>query len=560
MENIKQQLLTSIGNVYDQSKDCKQITDVFDKIDTDLTILSEYFQVTKNQSFFIAMVFTLNYKGISVDINDLVVYFDCNPTKILEFSDDFDELQSRGILIKKKSNHKVFITFSNYQYTVNRLITDAIMQNKPMPNILKKDKETVFEVLEELYSFCQLCEDGKIDTYELFEKAQVLILNSLQYPLIHWVYNLNLEIVNQYLYLYMIWKNVIGKRSIDLGIASKEIFGNNHLKAAFIQSILASENEMLSQDLIQIVEASFFDDTELKLTQKSLKKLQDFGIKLFANTLNKENIISPSKTPIKELVFNAFENKQIEMLKNMLNNEMFIQTQTRLEEKGLPKGIAILLHGSPGTGKTEVVYQLAKATNREIFKVEISKSKSMWFGESEKLIKRIFKDYTNFAKECEQMPILLFNEADAIISKRLDVNSSGVAKTENAIQNILLEELENFQGILFATTNLVNNIDTAFERRFLFKIEFSKPTIENRSKIWKLKINQLTDSECMLIAQSFDFSGGQIENITRKYNLFEVINGCLPKLKDVMGFCESEKMGTTNHSAVGFVLKSNKPS
>jgi SpoVK/Ycf46/Vps4 family AAA+-type ATPase len=107
---------------------------------------------------------------------------------------------------------------------------------------------------------------------------------------------------------------------------------------------------------------------------------------------------------------------------------------------------------------------------------------------------------------------------------------------------------------------LINNIDTAFERRFLFKIEFSKPTIENRSKIWKLKINQLTDSECMLIAQAFDFSGGQIENITRKYNLFEVINGCLPTLKDVMGFCESEKMGATNHSAVGFVLNSNNPS
>lgn len=552
MKNLKQQLLTSIGNVYDQSKECKIIADVFEKIDGDLTILADYFQTTKSQSFFIAMAFVINYKGDSLDINKLIEYFDCNPTKLLEFSEDFEDLTSKGILIDEKSNHRTKVTFTNDQFVLNKEITDAIMQSKPMPDILKNGNETVYEFLEELYCLGQQRESDKITTNELFEKTEALIVNSAHFPLVGWVSGLHLEIANQYLYLYMIWKNVSGKKSIDLGAAAQGIFGKNHQKAAFLQAIMSNENELIIRDLIEVEESSFFDDSELKLTQTSLKQLQSFGIKLFANSLKKDNIIDPNKIQLKELVFNPQENKQIEMVKNVLRNETFSETQMRLQEKGLPKGISILLHGSPGTGKTEVVYQIAKETNREIFKVEISQSKSMWFGESEKIIKRIFTDYKNFAKECEIMPILLFNEADAIISKRKDVDSSGISKTENAIQNILLEELENFQGIMFATTNLTNNLDSAFERRFLFKIQFTKPNIENRNKIWQNKLKQLTEAETQLIAQKFDFSGGQIDNIARKSSLHEIINGIIPTIDEIIDYCNNELIKSSTYSPIGF--------
>jgi len=552
MKNLKQQLLTSIGNVYDQSKECKIIADVFEKIDGDLTILADYFQTTKSQSFFISMVFVFNYKGFSLDINDLVEYFDCNPTKLLEYSEDFEELASKGILIKEKSIHRAKVTLANDQFVLNKEITDAIMHSKPMPDTLKKGNETVYEFLEELYCLGQQRESDRITTNELFEKTEALIVNSMHFPLVGWVSGLQIEIANQYLYLYMIWKNVSGKKSIDLGAAAQGIFGKNHQKAAFLQAVMSNENELIIRDLIEVEESSFFDDSELKLTQTSLKQLQSFGIKLFANSLKKDNIIDPNKIQLKELVFNPQENKQIEMVKNVLRNETFSETQMRLQEKGLPKGISILLHGSPGTGKTEVVYQIAKETNREIFKVEISQSKSMWFGESEKIIKRIFTDYKNFAKECEIMPILLFNEADAIISKRKDVESSGISKTENAIQNILLEELENFQGIMFATTNLTDNLDSAFERRFLFKIQFTKPNIENRNKIWQNKLNQLTEAETQLIAQKFDFSGGQIDNIARKSSLHEIINGIIPTIDEIIDYCNNELIKSSTYSPIGF--------
>ena len=223
-----------------------------------------------------------------------------------------------------------------------------------------------------------------------------------------------------------------------------------------------------------------------------------------------------------------------------------------MEERNLPKGMAVLLHGLPGTGKTETVYQLAKKTHRNIYKVDISETKSMWFGESQKLIKKVFNDYHQMMKTESNCPILLFNEADGIISKRKELGNSNTAETENAIQNIILEEMENFEGILFATTNLVKNMDAAFERRFLFKVQFDQPSLENAAKIWKNKLSFLTDDEARRLAERFPFSGGEIENITRKCFMHELLNNTSCTFYEVMHFCGQEKWSNTDKRKIGF--------
>src|SRR5690606_855946 len=210
-----------------------------------------------------------------------------------------------------------------------------------------------------------------------------------------------------------------------------------------------------------------------------------------------------------------------------------------------------IFHGVPGTGKTESVYQLARSSGRNIFKVDISETKSMWFGESQKLVKNIFKTYQQYQKTEALCPILLFNEADAVIGKRKAAGSSNVADTENAIQNILLEELENFDGILFATTNLIGNLDSAFERRFLYKINFEKPKIHAAAKIWKSKLPYHSDEEAHKLASEFNFSGGEIENIARKILLDEVLNNISPKFIQTQKHCQSEKWMESNQK-IGF--------
>ena len=105
-------------------------------------------------------------------------------------------------------------------------------------------------------------------------------------------------------------------------------------------------------------------------------------------------------------------------------------------------------------------------------------------------------------------PILLFNEADGVLAKRKDAMTSTVDQTENTSQNIILEEMEKLDGIMIATTNLAGNLDAAFERRFLFKVKFEQPTIEAKTKIWKSKMDWLSNSDVEHFAQNYDLSGG----------------------------------------------------
>ena len=229
-----------------------------------------------------------------------------------------------------------------------------------------------------------------------------------------------------------------------------------------------------------------------------------------------------------------------------------MELQKRLEENSLPKGVAMLFHGLPGTGKTAAVDMLAKATGRSVYHVDIADSKTCWFGESEKLFKKIFTDYRYMCEREKRKPILLFNEADALFSKRRDVDSGNTAQTENALQNILLEEMETLDGILIATTNLCENFDAAFERRFLFKVKFGQPSTEAKKAIWKSKLSWLSDEECDKLATRYDLSGGEIDNIVRKTFMEQVTSGVRPSLETIEDWCRNEKLGTKNGNAIGF--------
>jgi SpoVK/Ycf46/Vps4 family AAA+-type ATPase len=219
-------------------------------------------------------------------------------------------------------------------------------------------------------------------------------------------------------------------------------------------------------------------------------------------------------------------------------------------------GCTILLFGEPGTGKTESCYQLAKQSGgRAIFKVEISAIKSKWFGESEKLIKGIFDRYAKMVETYDLTPILLLNECDAILGKRQIGDQSPVSQTENAMQNLLLEGMEQFNGILVATTNLTQNLDKAFERRFLCKVELKKPDMETRCLIWMDKIPGLTDNDYKTLSEKFVLSGGQIENISRKHFLRELLTGGNMNLSQIMDLCNEEFLDKTgNKRRIGYLV------
>lgn len=236
-----------------------------------------------------------------------------------------------------------------------------------------------------------------------------------------------------------------------------------------------------------------------------------------SNVGKSENgLIAHDSLTEKEFIYNESEQNQISELSSILSKDRFNDVQSRLEKAGMRKGFCCLFYGAPGTGKTETVYQLARQTGRSIMRVDVDKIKSCWVGESEKNIKALFDRYRNICKNSTIAPILLFNEADAVLGVRMEGASRAVDKMENSIQNIILQEMKTLEGILIATTNLTTNLDKAFERRFLYKIRYEKPSIAARAKIWQIMLANLSNKDAQFLASQFDLSGGEIENIARR--------------------------------------------
>jgi SpoVK/Ycf46/Vps4 family AAA+-type ATPase len=225
--------------------------------------------------------------------------------------------------------------------------------------------------------------------------------------------------------------------------------------------------------------------------------------------------LKPESIAEKALFFEPNAEVLVNKLQDLLKSNNFQQLKIRLEQQGLKAGVSILLYGHPGTGKTETVLQLAKQSNRHVLMSDTSKIRSKWIGETEKNIRKLFSDYKKACENFEELPVLLFNEADAIIGKRGQVNDR-VDQMENALQNILLEELENFEGIFIATTNMEDNLDKAFDRRFLYKIKFEIPSSNTIAAIWKNKFPQVETSIINSICEKVKLTGGQIENVRKK--------------------------------------------
>ena len=115
----------------------------------------------------------------------------------------------------------------------------------------------------------------------------------------------------------------------------------------------------------------------------------------------------------------------------------------------------------------------------------------------------------------------------------------------------MLQEMETFDGILIATTNLINNLDAAFERRFLYKIKFEKPDIEAKGEIWRSLMPMLTKDDAKMLASEFDFSGGEISNIARKCFINELLFDSSTSLEQIREVCSQEKL-TTKRAKIGF--------
>ncbi|MEJ2468541.1 MAG: ATP-binding protein, partial [Campylobacterales bacterium] len=167
---------------------------------------------------------------------------------------------------------------------------------------------------------------------------------------------------------------------------------------------------------------------------------------------------------------------------------------------------------------------LAKSLKRQVLSFDCSKILSMYVGESEKNVRKIFDTYKELTEKTKTEPILMLNEADQFLSARSAGTGSSADQMHNQMQNIFLEQIEEFRGVLIATTNLLENIDSAFSRRFNYKIEFKRPDKAQRLVLWEKMLPAKAPYETGFDIErlaGYDLSGGQI-NLVIKNTAFNV--------------------------------------
>ncbi|HDZ5308736.1 TPA: ATP-binding protein [Campylobacter jejuni] len=237
-----------------------------------------------------------------------------------------------------------------------------------------------------------------------------------------------------------------------------------------------------------------------KIKIESVLKDQDI-FELIEPSTDINDIIMPENT--KELLENILKQQDKKVLERL--HSWGIKSNKNIEAK-------IIFYGPAGTGKTMSALAMAKSMKKSVLSFDCSKILSKWVGESEQNVRKIFDTYKNIVQTCKQSPILLLNEADQFLSMRVD-GSSGSDKMHNQMQNIFLEQIERFSGVIIATTNFLESLDSAFSRRFDYKIEFKKPDFKDRLKIWEkfLPKKALFEKDFDInILSNYELSGAQI--------------------------------------------------
>ena len=536
-------LLEAMEHIVAMAKGSELSEEFYNKADEYICFIADKLQLSKEQSVMLSL-FVDNSDSRNILASDIAEFLQCTTIQIIKCMNDVDELVRREYILKREDERQL-------SFRVPIDVIESLTNNEAFV-VKAKTNLSTSELMMELETIFEKRGNKELSYEQTTSKTKCLLEN-----------NVDLAFSRK------LREYALNEEDQTLLILFCHLFANNNddeirfhdIEFLFpkrqwnkIKCMLNAKCHTLQY--LQLIEYGndngLADRETFRLTREAKRELLS-ELNLSSMSQACKGMIKSKDIVAKQLFYENDTQQQIAELEDLLDEKRYQQIHSRMKEAGFRCGFTCLFYGAPGVGKTETVLQLARKTGRNIIQVNVEQIKSMWVGESEKNIKEIFNDYRNLVEMQPLAPILLFNEADAVIGTRLKGAERATDKMENSLQNIILQEMEKIDGILIATTNLVQNFDKAFERRFLYKVKFNAPSIQTRRHIWQSIMPEISEESASWLASHYNLSGGQIENVARRYAINTILYGQPAEELPTLCKCsENESKETYGTSQIGF--------
>jgi ATP-dependent 26S proteasome regulatory subunit len=555
--NTSKSLLTSIQKLSSSIQGQVLSDQLINELVMDSQPIMEFYDLTHFQALVFSVYLEAKLKDRDIDLEKMVEIFGKKLSMLAEVNIAIEELISKKLVYYKRQQYRNRIKddHNNIICVIDKAAAALMKGDKSLMETTKVDnffsllsqiRELIVKRIDLIISTEDLCDEmiGLLNLNKDFHEVQWL----LSYP--------DLSKYDLAILINICIEHMEGQEEVNIDKMIKETFSEIQDRIRYSRNIKDNKCPLYLNDLVTNSEDEFSFLNFVRLSSHSMEVLLGGYEETITKVVKPKLCIVYKADKIKKetLFYNDVEKKQIETIAKALEEENYKKLSAKLQEKGLRTGINILLYGAAGAGKTSTVMQWAAQTGRDVFFLDISGVQSKFVGEAEKQLQSVWTSYRECRKTMDKAPILLFNEADAILGTRMTAESSA-SKSYNTLQNIMLQNMEDFEdGIFIATTNLASHLDPAFERRFLYKVEYKKPEAHVRKQILNNIFTDISLDTIDKINETCMLTGGQIQNVHKKILINSLLDEEANSEETIFSLCLEEfVLSKSERKPIGFI-------
>jgi ATP-dependent 26S proteasome regulatory subunit len=518
--------------------------------------IMEFYSINHFQALIFSVYLEAKLKDRDIDLERMVEIFGKKLSMLAEVNIAIDELIEKKLMYKKRQDFTIRRKeeHDNVICVVDKAAAALMKGDKSLMETTKVDN--FFSLLSQIRELIVKRIELIISTDAMCDELLGLLQLNAEFPEVEWL--LSFKDVSKYdlaILLNISIEHIEGQDEVNIDKMIKETYSEIQDRVRYSRKIKENQCALFTNDLVVNSDDDFSFLSYVRLSEHAMDVMLGGYKDTIAKVVKPKlcTVYKAEKINKETLFYNDVEKKQIETIARALDEENYKKLTNKLKEKGLRTGINILLYGVAGGGKTSTVMQWAAQTGRDVFFLDISSVQSKFVGEAEKQLQSVWTSYKECRKSMTLAPILLFNEADAILGTRIQAESSA-SKSYNTLQNIMLQNMEDFDdGIFIATTNLAAHLDPAFERRFLYKVEYKKPEAHVRKQILTNVFQDISVDTIEKINDTCMLTGGQIQNVHKKILINSLLDEEANNEETILELCKEEfVLSKSGRNTIGF--------